>query len=329
MRQASRYFPEYRELRQRRTYRDICTTPELAAEAAHYPVRRFGLDAGILFTDPLLFLEGVGAAVEFTDTGPIVADPIRSRNDLERLDLSDGCVNRLPYLSEAVSQTAAALGDVPLIAVSGGPYTLAGYLVEGRNGRSQRYLKSLLFNDPHAAGRLMEAMADLSTEMLIAQFEAGARAFILYDSWAGALTLKDYRTHVAPYVTDVIRRLQMYRRPGTLYVNGAGHLLDALVRTDIQVIGVDWRVDLEVIRTRLPENVSIQGNLDPALLLGPPDLIRQRALDILIQGTLYRGHVFNLGGGILPGTPPENVQVLVDVIRDFDPSLQGWRSVRP
>lgn len=329
MRQASRYLPEYRELRQRRTFREICTTPELAAEVAQHPVRRFGLDAGVYFPDPLLFLEATGASVDFTDTGPVVADPIRNRNDLERLNLGGPRADRLPFVAEAARLTADELGEVPLIAVCGGPYTMAGYLVEGRNGRSHRHLKSLLYNDPHAAAQLMEAMADLCTEMLTAQFEAGARAFILYDGWAGALTLTDYRTHVAPYVTDVMRRLQTYRRPGMLYVNSAGHLLDALVRTDTHVIGVDWRVDLEVIRTRLPENVSIQGNLDPAVLLGPPDLIRQRVLDVLIQGTLYRGHVFNLGSGILPGTPPENVQIMIDVVRDFDPSLQGWRSVRP
>jgi uroporphyrinogen decarboxylase len=212
--------------------------------------------------------------------------------------------------------------------VAGGPFTLAGQLVEGRASRSHRHLKSLLYNDTSAAHELMSNLADLITESISLQLEAGASAFILYDSCAGLLTPRDYREHVASFVTDIFRRVQMYRKPGIVYVNECGHLVDSLVRTGAHVLGLDWRVDLELMRTRLPENISVQGNLDPSVLLGPPDLIRQRVLDILISGTLYRGHVFNLGGGILPDTPTENVQVLVEIVRDFDPNLQGWRSVR-
>ncbi len=327
LRQASRYLPEYRELRDRVPYRDICTTPEHAADATMQPVRRFGLDAGALIVDPLLALEQLGVEVTFTDDGPRIADPVRSRLGLDRLrirgDVSD---TFLPGVTAAAHES---LGETPLIAVAGAPFTLAGFLVEGRRSLSLRHLKAFLYNDPEAAHQLMEQLADLATAWLEVQFEAGASAFILYDSWAGLLGTADYRAHVAPFVTDVFRRVASRRRPGILYVNEAGHLVDMLVRTGAEVLAPDWRVDLERMRTRLPENISIQGNLDPAVLLGPPDLIRHRVLDLLIQGTLYRGHILNLGGGILPDTPPENVQVMVDVVRDFDPGLQGWQSVRP
>jgi len=328
MRQSSRYLPEYRELRGNYSYRDVCTNPELAAEATLQPVRRFGLDAGILFTDPLLLLEPLGVDIEFSDSGPLLSDPVRSRSGVQALRFRGGIPEELGYLKKATTLATAALGEVPLIAVAGGPFTLAGQLVEGRTARSHRHLKSLLYNDPAAAHELMANLADLITEAVSMQLAAGASAFILYDSWAGLLTPKDFREHVSSFLTDIFRRVQMYRKPGIIYVNECGHLVDSLVRTGAHVLGLDWRVDLELMRTRLPENISIQGNLDPSVLLGPPDLIRQRVLDILIPGTLYRGHVFNLGGGILPDTPTENVQVLVEIVRDFDPNLQGWRSVR-
>lgn len=327
MRQSSRYLPEYRDLRERHSYRDLCVTPELAVEATLQPVRRYGLDAGLLFTDPLLFLEPLGVDVDFDD-GPHLSETVRTRGGVDRLRFRSGIAEELGYLRETVTRAAEELGDTPLIGVCGAPFTLAGYLVEGHTSRSHQHLKALLYNDPKAAHSLFEQLADLVVQALTLQIEAGAEAFLLLDSSAGLLTPQDYREYVMPYVADILSRLQMYRRPAIIYVNGCGHLLNLMVRTGPQVIALDWRLDLEKVRIRLPENVSIQGNLDPSVMLGPPDLIRDRAVDILIQGTLYRGHIFNLGGGILPETPPENVQALVDIVRDFDPALQGWRSVR-
>lgn len=328
LRQAGRYLPEYRELRQSASYRELCLTPELAAEAACLPIRRFGLDAAHAFTDPLLCLEAIGREVVFEGGAPSVATPVRTRSDVEGLVFEDAISSRLPQLEACTRTAVEALGTTPLVAVAGGPFTLAGYLVEGRASRSHRHLKAFLYNDPTTAHTLFEQLAVVAADALAVQLRAGAKAVLLVDSWAGLLTARDYRDFVLPYVADMFRRLRMFRAPGIIYVNTAGHLVDLLVRTEVEVVALDWRHELESIRTRLPENVSIMGNLDPTVLLGPLEEIRERVIDVLIQGTLYRGHIMSLGGGMLPDTPIEAVQTLVDVVRDFDPRLQGWSSVR-
>ncbi len=327
LRQASRYLPEHRELLERRDYRQLSTEPELVVEVTLQPVRRFELDAGVLHTDPLFFLEALGIDVRFTEDGPRIVNPVRSRSGVEQMGCEPANLATLDYLEQAAREAARVLDPVPLIGICGGPFTLAGYLVEGCASRHCDHLKSLLYNDIEASRALMGRLVELASEALLRQIRAGAKVVLLVDSWSGMLSRRDYREFALPAVSQVIDSLQSYRTPAILYVNGMNHLADLLAKTGAQVLGLDWRVDLEQMRTRIPENVSIQGNMDPAVLLGPPDQIREQAVEILSHGTLYRGHIFNLGAGILPDTPPESVQTLVDVVRDFDPRLQGWTGV--
>jgi uroporphyrinogen decarboxylase len=327
--QAGSYLPEFREILAGASYRELVETPDLSADATMQPIRRFGLDAAPLVTEPMLFLEPVGARVEFAQNMPRVAQPIRSRNELERLSFRPGAGQEVQFLGPAARAAAQLLGDVPLIAVSNGPYTLAATLIDGYATGDGAGAKAFLYNDPSAAGRLIEHLAELVIEAVSCQIEHGARAFVIIESAAGALSSRDFRSSALGPLTEVFRRLQSHRVPGTIFVPGGEHLLDLLLRVGPHVLAVDWRQDLERIRTRLPENVTIQGNLDPAVLLGPADRIRDRATDVLIQGTLYRGHVFSLGGAVDPHTAPESVQAVMDIVRDFDPNLEGWRSLRP
>ncbi len=317
MRQAGRYMEEYRRLRAQHDFLDLCKKPDLAAEITITPVERLGVDAAILFADILLILEPMGVGLEYAKNGgPVIHRPVRSGKDVDALkEFAPG--KELAFVYEAVKKVAGALGDkVPLIGFAGAPFTLASYLIEGGGSRNYVHTKKLFYAAPQAWHRLMARLAKDVAEYLNCQIAAGAQAVQLFDSWAGCLTPADYEQFVLPHSKAVIDALA----PGTPVIHfstGTAGLLKQLRAAGGDVIGVDWRIHLDDAWALLGDNVAIQGNLDPVALFAAPKEIQARAADILRRAAGRGGHIFNLGHGVLPDTPVENVIALVDAVHEL------------
>jgi uroporphyrinogen decarboxylase len=313
MRQAGRYMPEYRALRVKHSLLTLCRTPELAMEVTLQPVDALGVDAAILFSDILLPLAPLGIPFDFqAGEGPVIEAPVRSRADIERLRRFEPR-EELGMVLEAIRGLRRTLeGRVPLIGFAGAPFTLASYAIEGGHSSNFAVTKSLLYTDPEAWHRLAGLLAEVAGDYLRAQVEAGAQALQLFDSWVGALDAADYREFVLPHVRTVFARLEGTDVPVIHFGTGTGHLLEAQREAGGDVIGLDWRTPLDEGRARLGPAVAVQGNLDPTLLLGPRERLLARVDDVLARAGGRPGHVFNLGHGILPGTPVENVKAVVD-----------------
>jgi uroporphyrinogen decarboxylase len=314
MRQAGRYMPEYRAVREKLGFLELCKSPDAAAEVTITAAERLGVDAAIIFADILLVLEPMGVGVEFTrGDGPAIARPVRTAADVDRLREVD--VAELGFVFEAVRRARAAL-RVPLIGFAGAPFTLASYLIEGGGSRTYARTKALMFGDPGAWRALMDRLVRAVAAYLNAQIAAGAQAVQLFDSWVGCLAPADYRTHVLPHV----RALMSALTPGTPVIHfgtDTAGLLEAMRAAGGDVIGIDWRIDLDAAWTRVGHDVAVQGNLDPLALLAPIPEIRARAEAILGQAAGRPGHVFNLGHGIVPQTPVDHVRALVDAVHEL------------
>ena len=327
MRQAGRYMPEYRAIRERYGLLEIIRAPELALEVTLQPVRAFDLDAAIVFADILPLLEGMGLKLEFVGgEGPVVGGALRTAADIERL--ADPPIEEsLGYTLEAVRLARQALGGrVPVIGFSGAPFTLASYAVEGGATRHFERTKGLMYAEPAAWGRLMGRLAERVGRYLAAQAAAGAEALQLFDSWAGALAPEDYRAHVLPYTRRAIELASAAGVPIIHFATGTAGYLEDLAAAGGDVVGLDWRVDLDVAWARLGEGVAVQGNLDPVALVGEWEPLRRRADGTLARALGREGHVFNLGHGILPDTPPDNVARLVDYVHQATDrqAIAGW-----
>ncbi|MBI4594605.1 MAG: uroporphyrinogen decarboxylase, partial [Candidatus Rokubacteria bacterium] len=306
MRQAGRYLPEYRALRERYGFLELCHNSDAAAEVTLQPVERLGVDAAILFADILLLVEPLGVGLEFsTGDGPVIRRPVRTGADVARLAPID-VAEAVPFVFETVRTVARALGGrVPLIGFAGAPFTVASYLVEGGASRHYLHAKRLMYEEPEAWHRLMALLADATATYLNGQIEAGAQAVQLFDSWVGALGPADYRSYVLPHVRGLIRTLT----PGVPVIHfgtGTAALLPLMREAGGDVIGLDWRVDLDAAWATLGHDVAVQGNLDPAVLLAPPAYIRRRAQDVLDRAGGRPGHIFNLGHGIHQETPVDH-----------------------
>ena len=313
MRQAGRYLPEYRAIRERHDFLAACRTPEVACEITLQPVRRLDVDAAILFSDILLPLPGMGVDVEF-HPGPVIASPVRSRAQVDALRVPDAR-EALPEVLEAVRLLRREL-EVPLIGFAGAPFTLAAYLVEGKGSHSWSAWKRMLYAEPATAHRLLETCAATVASVLGEQVRAGAQAAMLFDTWGGLLSPEDYDVFALPYARRVFDALGAADSAvPRIYYGGdsAGHL-ESLRGVGAEVIGLDWRIGLGEARRRLGPGLALQGNLDPAVLLGPAALVEERVARILDDAPAT-GHVFNLGHGILPETPPENAERLVQSVR--------------
>jgi len=316
MRQAGRCLPEYRAVRRRVDFVSLCRTPELAAQVTLQPVDRLGVDAAILFSDILVPAESLGLEVRF-EPGPVLDRPVRSAADIDRLRLGDPR-EQVPFVYETLRILSRELaGRVPLIGFAGSPFTLSAYLVEGRGSRLFEQIKCLLFGDPAAAHRLLEKVAGVTEEYLLAQVEAGAQAVQLFDTWAGLLGPQEYREFGLRYVRRIFDRLRDRGVPLIYFVLDAAHLLDEIRGCGADVVGVDWRLDLAEASYRLGNRFVMQGNLDPTVLLAPPAQIERRAEAILARSGALPGHVFNLGHGVLPDTPVEHVEALVRFVRQY------------
>ncbi len=311
MRQAGRYLPEYRKLRERVDFLTMTKTPDLAAEATLQPIRRFALDAAILFSDIMTPVEGMGVALDFAP-GPVVADPIRTAKQVTALRIADPN-ETVPFVTDTVRILSESLpAHVPLIGFAGAPFTILCYLVQGRGSKTFADAKAFLFAEPAAADQLLVKIADTMTAYLKAQADAGADALMVFDSWAGLLGPEDYRRFALPPVARTLNALRPLGKPLIYFPNQGATLLEHVKSAGADVVGVDWRLPLSAARATLGHNTAVQGNLDPAALFAArPELERQVDLVLAEAGTAP-GHIFNLGHGIERTTNPDAVAILVD-----------------
>ncbi len=321
MRQAGRSLPEYRAARGSGSILDALADPELAAELTLQPVRRYGVDAAILFSDIVVPAASVGFGVEIrTGVGPVVEKPFYGPEDLDRLRPLD-VGSDVPHVVETVRIAARALqpSGVPLIGFAGGPFTVASYLIEGGPSRTYAKTLGLMRSDTPTWSRLLGRLADHASAMLRAQVEAGAHAVQLFDSWAGILAPADYETFVLPASTRVLESLTDLDVPRIHFGVGTGELLRLMGDAGAEVVGVDWRVPLDVARARIGPGRSLQGNLDPTACLAPWPVVAKAAKDVLQRGGGV-GHIFNLGHGVLPETDPDVLHRVVDLVHSWDPT---------
>ncbi len=329
MRQAGRYLPQYRAVRSKTTFLGLCKTPDLATEVTLQPIDEFGFDAAILFSDILIPLEAMGVALEFNEEGPHLPQPVRTAADVERLVIPDPELT-MPFVPEAVRRIKKGLaGRVPLIGFAGAPFTLASYAVEGGGSKNYTHLKGLIFRSPETAHVLLDKVARTMALYLRAQVAAGAEAVQLFDTWAGILAPRDFEEFALRYARQVISELRASPEwsvpgggPPIIYfpANGCAPYLEAVTSAGADVIGIDWRIDLDVARRRLGPGVAVQGNLDPTALFLPPDKIVERVKGVLAQAGGAPGHIFNLGHGVLPETNPEHVRAMVQAVQQHSAS---------
>lgn len=316
MRQAGRYMKEYQEVRAQVDFLTLCKTPELAATVTLQPVHKLGVDAAILFSDILVTVEAMGMDLQFHEKrGPVLKDPIRSRAQVERLVVPDP-EDDLSYVMETIKILRKEL-KVPLIGFSGAPFTLATYMIEGGSSKTFLNIKKMMYQSPALFGDLMDMISESVQSYLVAQIKAGAQAVQLFDSWAGVLSPLDFRESVLPYVKNIISGIKKEGVPVIYFVNNCGSLLREIKKAGADVIGVDWRIDMKDAVKAIGKKYAVQGNLDPIALFLPEEKIRERVADILEKGRAARGHIFNLGHGILPETPVEAAQALVRAVHEL------------
>lgn len=317
MRQAGRYMAEYREVRAKVSFLELCKNPELATEVTVTAAERLGVDAAILFADILLILEPLGFNLEFAKgEGPLIHNPIRAADDVDRVrPLSD--IAPLAFVTDAVRSIRSALPDtIPLIGFAGAPFTLACYAIEGGGSRHYERAKAFMYCDPGAWDALMERLVDATALYLNAQADAGAQVLQIFDSWVGNLSPEDYRRFVRPQMTRLFHLLNP-NVPVIHFGTDTSTLLELQRDAGGHVIGLDWRVNLASAWERLGPGVAVQGNLDPVVLFAPIPEIRRQTLRILNEAAGRPGHIFNLGHGILPHTPVDHVRALVDIVHEY------------
>ncbi len=315
MRQAGRSLPEYRALRGEGSILDAIRDPALSAEITLQPVRRYGVDAAILYSDIVVPAAAIGFGVDVTPgVGPVVSEPFRSKADLDRLRPFEPDADA-PYVAETVRLVVDELGSTPLIGFAGAPFTVASYLIEGRPSRTYGLTKAMMHGDPSLWRELLDRLADMAIASLLAQVDAGASAIQLFDSWAGSLAPDVYRDLVMPASAKVFAALEPTGVPRIHFGVGTGELLTLMGEAGADVVGVDWRVPLDVARDRVPGK-AVQGNLDPAVCLAPWDVVADRTRDVLRRNDGRPGHIFNLGHGVLPELDPGVLAQVVDLVHE-------------
>ncbi|MGE3285394.1 MAG: uroporphyrinogen decarboxylase [Pseudonocardia sp.] len=318
MRQAGRSLPEYRALRADTGMLQACVTPELICEITMQPVRRHGVDAAILFSDIVVPLHAAGVGVDIVaGTGPVVSRPVRSAEDVARLPQLQ--VEQVARITDAIGLLLRELGDTPLIGFAGAPFTLASYLVEGGPSRNHERTKALMRTAPDVWHALLERLAGITITFLQAQVDAGVDAVQLFDSWAGALSERDYRRYVFPHSARVLAAMADAGVPRIHFGVGTGELLGAMAEAGTDVIGVDWRVPLDEAARRTGHRHPVQGNLDPAVLFADSSSIADEVRRIVAEGRTAPGHVFNLGHGVLPDTDPDAITRVVELVHSLEP----------
>ncbi|MET1062836.1 MAG: uroporphyrinogen decarboxylase [Aeromicrobium sp.] len=317
MRQAGRSLPEYLALREGTTMLDSCFRTDMVVEITMQPVRRYGVDAAIFFSDIVVPLKAIGVDLDIVPgTGPVVAEPIRSAAQLAQF--RDVEPDDVTAITDAVTALVGELGSTPLIGFAGAPFTLASYLVEGGPSRDHRLTKQLMYSDPDLWHALLGRMAAIAGQFLRLQVEAGASAIQLFDSWAGNLSLADYETYVKPHSAAVLASVADLGVPRIHFGVGTGELLHSMGDAGADVVGVDWRVPLDEAIKRVGPGKAVQGNLDPTAVFAPTEFVHARAAEVIEAGRAAEGHVFNLGHGVLPATDPDALARLVDFVHAYD-----------
>ncbi len=316
MRQAGRYLPEYLQVRKEISFNDLCRTPEAACEVTLQPIRRFGFDAAIMFSDILTPLAPMGAGFEFGNGGPKLSQPIRDEKDIAALKTYPSREG-VGFVAEAIELMKKELGDkTPLIGFAGSPFTLATYLIEGGGSKNYEHLKAMLYSRPELLRELLDKLGDQILDYLLMQVDAGVDAVQLFDTWGGILHPRDYAEMVLPVVRRIMDGLKDTGVPRIYFLKGSAPYNHLLRDLDVECCGIDWTQDLSRAIAELPGK-AVQGNLDPLCLYGSTEQIRTRTREICLQGASAPGHVFNLGHGILPQTSLEAVQTLVDTVQGF------------
>lgn len=322
MRQAGRYMAEYRKLREAHSILEICKTPRLAAEVTLQPIDALDVDAAIIFADLLLPVEPMGQKLEFVKgDGPQITKPIRSDGDVKALRMPNN--GDLGYVGEAIAQVKKDLnGRVPVIGFVGAPFTLASYMIEGGSSRHYAATKGMMYSEPATWQRLMERVLQTLTPFAASQVAGGAEVIQIFDSWVGALSPADYEQYVLPHSRMLVRQLQTIGVPIIYFGTGASSYIHLMDEAGPDVLGVDWRIPLDEAWARVNHRPAVQGNLDPITLLAPHDVLKKRVDDILRRAGGRPGHIFNLGHGIIPQTPVENVRAVVQMVRDYEPESE-------
>jgi uroporphyrinogen decarboxylase len=315
MRQAGRYMPEYRAIRAKYSLLEICAQPELAAEVTMQPVRALGVDAAILFADILLPLVPMGIDLEFAaGEGPVIHNPVRTQAEIDALKPVDP-QESLAFVLDAIRILRTQLpADVPLIGFAGAPFTLASYLIEGGSAREAVQPKRMMYSEPKLWHALMQKLSRVVADYLVAQVSAGAQAIQLFDSWVGALSPDDYREYVLPHSKSILSAVSETGVPVIHFGTGTANLLPLMKEAGGDVLGIDWRTPLDFGWKNVGYDRAVQGNLDPVVLFAPRDILEKRVRAVLDAAEGRAGHIFNLGHGILPGTPVDNVKAVVDMV---------------
>ncbi|MFN0119509.1 MAG: uroporphyrinogen decarboxylase [Blastocatellia bacterium] len=323
MRQAGRYLPEYRAVREKTTFMELCKTPEMAAEVSMQPYDLLGVDAVIMFSDILVPVEAMGMKVDIIESkGPVLENPIRTEAQVKKLIVPDP-VEKTGYVMDLIRLLRRQLSDeAPLIGFAGAPYTLASYMVEGGTAKNHAEIKRMMFANPRLLHRLLTKIADTVVDYLNAQIEAGAQVIQLFDTWAGDLSAPDYEEFAHAYQRQVFERLRRGPAglgvPAILYVNGCSHVLELMAESGANVLSLDWRIDIAHAQKRLRaagfENLALQGNFDPCALLGTPETIAEGVREILKKAP-PTGHIMNLGHGIMPQVPVDNARAFIEAAR--------------
>ena len=316
MRQAGRSLPEYKALRKEGSILNAIKEPEIAAEITLQPIRRYGVDAAILYSDIVVPVHAIGFGVDIEPgVGPVAIDPFKSTTDLARLRSLNAQVDT-PYVLETIHRLVDVL-EIPLIGFAGAPFTVASYLIEGGPSRSYQKTKAMMFSDKALWDSLLERLTDITIESLISQVEAGASAVQLFDSWAGSLSPEQYEQFVFPYSQRIFQTLSEYSIPRIHFGVGTGEILHLMSSAGADVVGVDWRVPIDEARKRIGPDKSVQGNLDPSILGGDWELISKEVLKILEKNDGQLGHIFNLGHGVTPEVNPDVLQKIVELVHNF------------
>jgi uroporphyrinogen decarboxylase len=315
MRQAGRYLKDYRDIRQKVSFLELCKNVDLAAEVSLQPLRILGVDAVIFFSDILIPVEAMGVGVGLTDKGPEIANPIRTMADVEKLHVPDPAAE-VPFVAAILRRLRKDLnGEVPLIGFSGCPWTLASYMIEGGGSKSFAEIKKMAYSEPKTLHALLDKLATTIIAYVKFQIEAGAQVIQLFDTWAGELTRKDYETFALPVTQRIFSEIGN-SVPRILYINGCANILESMASSGADVLSVDWRIRIADAKARVGDRVALQGNIDPCLLLGTQANLTAVAEDILKQAG-PTGHIFNLGHGILPPTPVDNARALINFVKAY------------
>lgn len=323
MRQAGRYLPEYRAIRERvGGFLGMCKNPEIACEITLQPIQRFNMDAAIIFSDILTIPDAMGLGLRFeTNEGPQFDSPVRDKKAVDNLPIPDP-EQDLGYVTQAIRLCVQQL-QVPLIGFCGSPWTVATYMVEGKSSKNFSVIKSMMFSEPQLLCALLSKITEASCLYLQAQIQAGAQAVMIFDSWGGILSPKDYQQFSLFFMQEIVAFLKSQPQtkdcPIILFTKQGGQWLEALAATGCQAVGIDWTVDMKNARLRVGEKVALQGNVDPSQLYAPPKVIQEAVKGVLAEYGTGSGHIFNLGHGIYPDIPVEHVQAMIDAVRQFSP----------